>query len=317
MLAAAARARRAGLPRVPCHDADVTARDGAESTGREDLTPIAEVARAHGERLVRVPGVVGVALCGPLARGGADADADVDLAIYYRRPFDLERLRSVAANVAGRPVDLAPPGSRGAWADGGVALDVHVGGRPLRVDWVLRDLDRVRHERERARLGRVELLPSWSHPLGFSSAAYVGELATSVVVADPGGELVRLRRECAQMPEALADAMVDWLGEARYSLVAAERAAAQGDVAFVALALSRSVVLAAYALHGAARAWVLGERGAVSAAGALPVAPEGFRERGHGLLATLGSTPDSLGRSVARVRLLVGDVERACELARG
>lgn len=286
-----------------CHDARVTTVDS--------------LARSHGERLVAVPGVVAVGLIGSQARGGADPDADIDLALYYRRPFDLERLRTVATDIAGRPVDLAPPGSAGPWADGGVPLAVTVGARTVRVDWLLRDLDRVRRERERARLGRVELLPSWSHPLGFLSCAYVGEVGTAVVVSDPTGELVRLQRECADVPPGLADAMVDLLGEARYALVSADRAAERGDIAFVALALSRCVLLCAYALHGAAAVWVLGENDAVAQAAALTTSPEGFKERAQGLLAGIGSTPDSLRRTVARVRRLVGDVERSCELSRG
>ena len=281
------------------------------------MTTVDSLARAHGERLVAVPGVVAVGLVGSQARGAADQDADIDLALYYRRPFDLERLRTVATDLAGRPVDLAPPGSAGPWADGGVPLAVSVGARTVRVDWLLRDLDRVRRERERVRLGRVDLLPSWSHPLGFLSSTYVGEVGTAVVVCDPSGELGRLQRECADVPAGLADAMVDLLGEARYTLVSAERAADRGDIAFVALALSRCVLLSAYALHGAARAWVLGEADAVARAATLPTSPDGFKERAQGLLATVGSTPDSLRRSVARVRRLVGDVERACELSRG
>lgn len=280
------------------------------------MSALDSLAQSHGERLVAVPGVVGVTLVAAAARGSAEPDADVDLALYYRRPFDLERLRSVAADVAGRPVDLAPPGSHGPWADGGAPLTVPAGGRTIRVDWVLRDLDRVRRERERVRLGRVELLPSWSHPLGFLSASYVGELATAVVVADPDGELSRLQREWADMPQGLADALVDLLGEARYALVAADHAAGQGDTAFVALSLARCILLAAYALHGSAGVWVLGERGTVTAAGRLPVAPKNFAERAHGLLTNVGSTPDSLRRTVSRVRHLVGDVERSCELQR-
>lgn len=286
---------------------------------------VAPLAAEHGARLAGVPGVVGVLhLTGPggpddqaggaagagRGSGGAGWAGGVELGLYYRAPLDLGRLRSLAAELAGHPVEVARVGGWGAWADGGVRMDVRVGGAPVAVTWLYRDLERVRRERERARLGLVEVHHQSGHPFGFVSSAYVAEVAVGTVAADPSGELARLQRECRDYPEALGTAFVGWLDDARATLAAAEHAATRGDTAYVALCLSRAVLQCAFAIHGRARSWLVDELGAVASAGALPGAPDGFADRATGLLATIGSTPDSLSRACSRVRLLVAEVER-------
>ncbi|MDA8440729.1 MAG: hypothetical protein M0Z51_17980, partial [Propionibacterium sp.] len=51
-----------------------------------------------------------------------------------------------ARSITGRDVSVEGPGGWGPWVDGGAWLDV--GGTA--VDWIIRDVDRVRRQRERA-----------------------------------------------------------------------------------------------------------------------------------------------------------------------
>ena len=146
------------------------------------------------ERLVTVPGVVGVMLGGSHARGEARPDSDWDLGVYYRADLlDLDALRALAPD----GVEVAGPGGWGPWVDGGAWLSVD----GVAVDWILRDIDRVRGVWTDCQAGRYEVGPQPGHPLGFWSPCYTGEVALGVALADPSGVLTALR---AETREALA-----------------------------------------------------------------------------------------------------------------
>ncbi|HEY6740010.1 MAG TPA: hypothetical protein VI076_14295, partial [Actinopolymorphaceae bacterium] len=83
--------------------------------------------------------------------------------------------------------------------NGGAWLDLG----DQRVAWILRDLDRVREETERARRGEFTLGHQAGHPFGFPSLTCPGEVALGIVAADPAGELRALRAELGEYPEAL------------------------------------------------------------------------------------------------------------------
>jgi hypothetical protein len=80
------------------------------------------------------------------------------------------------------------------------------------------------------------------------------------------------------------------------------------DAAYVAGCLFRVVGLCAHAVHAAAGAWLVNEKGAVEAAGRLPTAPPDFAARAHHLLAAPGSTPAELAATLAAATALVDEV---------
>ena len=259
-------------------------------------------------RLAAVGGVVGVCLGGSRARGTHSPTSDWDLGLYYRPPLDTAALRALAAELTGAEVEVTEPGGWGPWVDGGAWLTV--GGQP--VDWIYRDVDRVRHAWAECRTGRFTVGAQAGHPLGVYSHAYVGELAVSRVLADPSGELTALRAEAGAYPEPLRAALIDnarW--EAPFVLAGARKSAARGDTAHVAGCLFRAVGLWTHALHAHAGAWLLNEKGAVAATGRLPSAPAGFAPRAHALLAALGTTPAALTTALDAADRLGGDVDAA------
>lgn len=229
------------------------------------------------DRLVEVPGVVGVALGGSRARGEHLPDSDVDLGLYYRAPLDTAALQALAGELSDGPTAVTEPGGWGNWVDGGGWLRVD----GTAVDWIYRDVDRVRRSGEDARDGRWNWHFQVGHPLGFPSTTYAGELAHGVLLADPTGELGRIR--LTQFPPALREAVVARLDEAGFLLGGAAKAAPRGDRAYVSACLFRVVGLCAHALHADVGRWVLNEKGAVAAAGRLPNAPVGFADRAQAL----------------------------------
>ncbi|MBR7836382.1 nucleotidyltransferase domain-containing protein [Actinospica durhamensis] len=270
---------------------------GSETTAMR--TVVAEMA----ERLAKVPGVVGVLLGGSRARGEHRPESDWDLGVYYRGELDLDALRALA----GPDVEVAGPGGWGPWVNGGAWLRVD----GVAVDWILRDLDRVRRVWADCREGRYEVGAQVGHPLGFWSPCYAGEVALGQVLADPTGELAELRREAATYPEPLRDALVAGAGEARFLVGVAAKGAARADTLYVALCLSRAVGVLTQALFAHDRRWCLNEKGALAVAQTLPGAPHDFGARANGALGRLGGTPESLALAVAEVRALVEEASAA------
>ncbi|MGY1823956.1 nucleotidyltransferase family protein [Geodermatophilus sp. SYSU D00079] len=264
--------------------------------------------RTLAGRLTAVPGVLAVTLGGSRARGTHTPASDVDLGLYYRPPLDTTALGALAREVCGPQACVTEPGEWGPWVDGGAWLRLD----DLAMDWLYRDVDRVVEAWRIARAGRSAFHAQVGHPLGFLDAAYAGELALGVLLADPTGEVGALRTETAVYPPELGTAMVRRLVEARFCLQVAGKATDRGDTAFVAGCLFRTVGLCAHALHGAAGRWLVNEKGAVAAAALLPGAPADFAVRAHGVLGTLGTRPDELATAVATAAALLTDVERAC-----
>ena len=84
------------------------------------------------------------------------------------------------------------------------------------------------------------------------------------------------------------------------------------DSTYVAGCLFRVVGLCAHALHGRARRWLVNEKGAVVAAGRLPLAPEGFADQAHGLLARVGTGPEELTAVLDAAAALLARTAAAC-----
>lgn len=264
--------------------------------------------KAVARRLVDVDGVVAVLLGGSRARGTDRPDSDVDLGLYYRHPLDVAGLRSLAAVLAagrsGGDPELTEPGAWGRWVDGGGWLSLD----DTPVDWLYRDLDRVHRSVADAQAGRTEFHTQVGHPLGVPDFAYAGEVALGRILADPTGELAALQERARPYPPALAEALVDRLGEAAFLLGALDKPARRGDVVFVSGCLFRVLGLCAHALHAQAGRWVITEKGLVAETAALPTAPPRFAERSRALLGRLGTEPDELLDAVAGARALLAEV---------
>jgi predicted nucleotidyltransferase len=267
--------------------------------------------RRLAERVTEVPGVVGVVLGGSRARGDHRPESDVDLGVYYRPPLDVGALRLLARDVDGPDVEVTEPGVWGPWVDGGAWLRID----GTAVDWLYRDLDRVRTSWQDAQQGRYSFHAQVGHPLGVPDFAYAGELALGLVLADPSGELTALRAEMTTYPPALPEAVVrgaSW--EAGFCLDIARKAVPRGDTAYVAGCLFRVVELCAHALHGHAERWLITEKGAVEAAGRLPGSPPRFSSHAHGVLARLGDRPEQLSAALDAASQLLAEVRAVCRM---
>ncbi|MFF7991481.1 nucleotidyltransferase domain-containing protein [Kitasatospora xanthocidica] len=269
-------------------------------------------------QLAAVPGVVGVMLGGSRARGEHRPGSDWDLGVYYRGELDLDGLREAA----GPGVEVTGPGGWGPWVNGGAWLRVD----GVAVDWILRDLDRVQRVWEDCREGRYEVGVQPGHPLGFWSPCYAGEVAHGQVLADPTGELTRLKEQTAVYPEPLRGALTAAAWEAGFLLDVAAKsvngaAGAEGtagasgtagaDALYVSLCLSRAFGVLVQALYAHDRRWCLNEKGSLAVAERLAAAPPDFGPRVRALLAAPGATAEELAATLARARELTRETVAA------
>jgi hypothetical protein len=260
-------------------------------------------------RLATVPGVVAVALGGSRARGTEAPDSDVDLGLYYdpASPPALGDLNALARELDDRhPTDaVTRRGEWGPWIDGGAWLTI--GG--ARVDWLFRDLARVRRVVADCRAGRPEVAYQLGHPHAFVSAIYLGDVDCCVPLADPDGVLAELKRLVRPYPPLLRDALVRrFLFEAGFSLDGAEKGARRGDVAYVAGCLFRTVAALVQVLYARHDRYCTNEKGALPEVAGLPRTPDGFVTAATGILAAPGAHAAALEASVAACRRLVDAV---------
>ncbi len=259
-------------------------------------------------RVAVVPGVLGVVLGGSRARDTHTPESDTDVGLYYRRPLEVDTLDRLAKELAGPSSVVTAPGGWGPWVDGGGWLKIDGDA----VDWIYRDLDRVQEVWASAERGRYGFHQQNGHPLGFPDYAYAGELALGRILMDSTGELADLQARVRVFPPALAEALVSGLWEADFLVAIARKAISRGDTAYIAGCLFRLVGVCAHALHGAARRWLINEKGAVAAAAALPGAPVRFRERVDEVFGGLDRDPLRLTAALDTAADLVLDTADAC-----
>jgi predicted nucleotidyltransferase len=261
---------------------------------------------AIAARLAAVPGVVAVALGGSRARGTTAPDSDVDLGVCYdpARPPTRAALNALARELDdGHPSDAVTAfGEWGPWINGGAWLTID----GERVDWLFKDLARIRRVVAECRAGRPEIAYQLGHPHAFVSSIYLGEIDCCVPLADPDGVLVELKRLVRPYPPLLRAALLQrFLFEASFSLDGGAKGATRGDVVYVAGCLFRTIASLVQALYAASDRYCLNEKGALREVASFARTPATFAQTAIHLLGTPGATPADLATSVADARALV------------
>ena len=169
---------------------------------------ILELCERVAARLRKVGGIEAVALGGSWSRGAARADSDIDLGLAYdgEHPFSIAELAEAARELDDRHRDglVTPIGAWGPRCNGGGWLLIEGN----HVDFLYRDLKRVREVVERCVAGQPDAVYQLGHPMGFQTQIYVGETHFCRPIFDREGKLARLKAMVAEYPEPMRAALV-------------------------------------------------------------------------------------------------------------
>jgi hypothetical protein len=268
---------------------------------------------AVAARLAAVPGVVAVVLGGSHARGTARPDSDLDVGIYYeeRRPFAIDAIRAVAAEISiAGPPDVTDLYGWGPWVNGGAWIRTAAG----KVDFVYRNLDQVRRTIDEAARGSSGHHFDQQPAFGFYGVIYLGETRACVPLHDPAGHVAALKRAVAVYPPLLRQKTVTsslWLAE--FSIDHAERWAGRGDGYAVAGALTRTAAYLTQVLFALNETYFMGDKSAMAEieAGfraARPLVPPDYVPRLRAILGRIGESPGALAASAGALRELWASV---------
>jgi predicted nucleotidyltransferase len=279
-----------------------------------DIAPqILEVCERVAARLRTIAGVEAVALGGSWSRGTARADSDIDLGLAYdgAHPFSIAELSAAARELDDRHLDdlMTPLGAWGPGVNGGGWLLIDGN----HVDFLYRDLNRVREVIERCVAGDIAAMYQVGHPMGFQNQIWVGETHFCRPIFDHNGKLAQLKAMVAEYPEKMRAALVrKHLFDSAFHLEIADKPAGRGDVAYVAQCLASATGFMTLVLYALNRKFYMNEKGSFFDSTNFPIRPHRVHERVGRILGALGSDAAVLNRSIDVMREIHRELALLC-----
>jgi predicted nucleotidyltransferase len=260
-------------------------------------------------RLQDVNGICAIALGGSRARGNHTEKSDIDLGIYYEPeyPPDLSALSQFATELDDdrRENLITPIGGWGKWINGGGWL--HINGMP--VDFLYRDLGRVREVIADCCVGKIAIDYQPGHPHGFVSSIYMGEIALCQPLYDPQNIISALKAQTIPYPPKLHKATIDkFAWEISFSLLVASKAVVRGDVAYAAGCCFRSVACMNQILFAINGQYLINEKGAVALANTFNIHPPDYQTRIESAFGLLATDAEAIAEAINILRTLEQDL---------
>ncbi len=275
---------------------------------------IAAICERVAARLRQIDGIEAVALGGSWSRGAARPDSDIDLGLAYDgdEPFSIAELAEAARELDDRhlPDLVTPIGAWGAGVNGGGWLLIDGN----HVDFLYRDLNRVREAIERCVAGAPDAVYQLGHPIGFQNQIYAGETYYCRPIFDREGELARLKSMVSEYPEKLRVALVrKHLFDAAFYLEIAAKPAAREDIMYVTGCLFSAAGFMTMVLYALNRHFYMNEKSASIESREFEIRPARFHEGVAKVLAGIGADAAALGRAVDAMREVHRELALLCE----
>ena len=261
------------------------------------------------DQVKTVSGVKAIVLGGSRARGTHTPSSDIDLGIYYdpNQPMDLDALSKIATKLDDehRADVITGFGGWGPWINGGGWLRV----QSLPVDFLYKDLERIKFYIDACLNGKVEIFYQGGHPHGFVTSIYLGEIALCKPLYDPDGIIADLKSKVYPYPEALQKAIFySFAWEIDFSVMIAKKSIERADVSYAAGSCFRGVSCMLQVLFALNQEYWLNEKGAIAITDRFTVKPEDFRNRVAEIYKLLDASPEAIERSVILLQGLSQDV---------
>lgn len=256
-----------------------------------------------------VAGVKAIVLGGSRARGTHTPSSDVDLGIYYdpSQPMDLDALGKIASKLDDehRADVITGIGGWGPWINGGGWLRI----QSLPVDFLYRDLDRIKTYIDACLNGKVEIFYQGGHPHGFVTSIYLGEVALCKPLYDPEGIIAELKGKITPYPEALQKATFSsFAWEIDFSVMIAKKSIERADVNYAAGSCFRAVMCMLQVLFALNKEYWMNEKGALAITDRFAIKPADFRNRVNEIYRLLDASPEAIERAVNLLKGLSDDV---------
>ncbi len=245
--------------------------------------------------LQNIEGITAIVLGGSRARGTHTEKSDVDIGIYFEAayPLDISALSHLATQLDDNHREnlVTSIGGWGKWINGGGWLVV--GDVP--VDFLYRDLGRVRQVIADSRNGKISIDYQPGHPHGFVSSIYMGEIALCQSLYDPQGVISDLKAQTIPYPVALKQVTIETFAwEIDFSLLIAAKAVARNDVSYAAGCCFRSVTCMNQVLFALNEQYLLNEKGAVALIDTFSIKPRDYRIRVESAFTLLAPDAESI-----------------------
>jgi len=264
---------------------------------------VRQIAERVAARLRNVDGIEAVALGGSWSRGTARADSDIDLGLAYAgaRPLALDELAEAARELDDRHRDglITPVGAWGPGVNGGGWLLIEGN----HVDFLYRDLNRVRELVERCVAGEPSADYQLGHPMGFQHQIYVGETHFCRPLFDRSGKLAELKTLVQDYPEKMRTALVrKHLFDSAFHLEIAAKPAVRGDIMYVSACLATAVGFMTLVLYALNRQFYMNEKAAFQQSAGFATRPAQFHHSVGKILAAIGDDAPALIASIEAMR---------------
>jgi predicted nucleotidyltransferase len=261
------------------------------------------------DEVSQVDGVRAIVLGGSRARGTNTPSSDFDIGIYYHHnsPLDLSHLRQVAARLDDerRENVITEIGGWGPWVNGGGWLRV----QSYHVDFLYRDLEKVKTVIDDCLHEKVEVFYQPGHPFGFVSSIYLAEVAVCRPLWDPDGLVAQLKQKVEPYPDSLQKALIQkFAWEINFSIDIARKSAQRADVTYAAGCCFRSVMCMLQVLFAMNKQYWLNEKGAVALANTFEIKPAMLQSRMNEAFRLLDANPASIQKAIVTLEGLSKDI---------
>lgn len=257
-------------------------------------------------KLASFPFIEGIVLGGSRARGTHSEDSDIDIGIYYHPDkLDIGALNQVAKDLDDEHREnlVVPPGGWGKWVNAGGWLVIN----GYHVDFILRDIKRVKKIVQDTEKGITSIHYQSGHPHGYLNAMYRGELAISKILYAKNESFSNLKKQAETYPADLQKSLIDFfMFEADFSLLFIKKHLDTDDKYYIAGHLFRGISSLNQILFACNKVYCINEKKAVKMIETFEHKPEQYSQKVNQIFELLGS---SLQRCYEMTEQLVNEVK--------